>query len=133
MNQLAFGANPGANAGGPGGACGKCVEITPVNKAGAPLTENALTFMLVDMCPVDSSGGSNCNQCNTQEANVFGHAFHFDIATDAMNKSQYQKFFEGVTDGLYAYPLLTAPCTEFMMLWRLTLVQELERGQVQHG
>lgn len=98
INQLGFGANPGGGAGGPGSACGQCVKITPVSDAGKELPENALTFMLVDECPV-SGGGVNCNQCKLSDHNVFGHAFHFDIASDAMNSQQFKQFYKGVTDG----------------------------------
>jgi len=101
INQLAFGANPSAGAGGPGGACGICYEITPVSGAGEALTSQALTFMIVDECPasVALSGGSHCNTCSLSETNDFGQTFHFDIAVDAMSSEQYSTFFNGVTDG----------------------------------
>jgi len=102
INQLAFGANPSVSAaGGPGGACGLCYEITPVSGAGEALTAQALTFMIVDECPasVALSGGSHCNTCSLSETNDFGQTFHFDIAVDAMSTDQYSTFFNGVTDG----------------------------------
>ncbi|RDW84246.1 glycoside hydrolase family 45 protein [Coleophoma cylindrospora] len=101
INQLAFGSNPSAGAGGPGGACGICYEITPVSSAGVALSSQALTFMIVDECPasIALSGGSHCNQCTTSEVNDMGQHWHFDIAVDAMSTAQYSTFFNGVTDG----------------------------------
>jgi len=102
INQLAFGANPSASAGGAGGACGICYQITPVNSAGSALSANALTFMIVDECPAAAalSGGNNCNQCSTSAtSSTFGTHWTFDIAIDAMSSSQYKTFYNGVTDG----------------------------------
>jgi len=102
INQLAFGANPSvSNAGGPGGACGICYKLTPVSGSGTALSSQAMTFKIVDECPVSVSlsGGKHCDTCTTSETNDFGHTWHFDIAIDAMSTSQYNTFFEGVTDG----------------------------------
>jgi len=101
INQLAFGANPSANAGGAGGACGICYKLTPVSSSGTALTGQATTFMIVDECPAASSlsGGEHCNQCTTSATNDMGQHWHFDIAVDAMSTSQYSTFFNGVTDG----------------------------------
>jgi len=101
INQLAFGANPSAGAGGPGAACGVCYWITPVSSAGVALSANALIFKIIDECPasVSLSGGSHCDQCTTSETNDMGQHWHFDIAVDAMSTAQYDQFFAGVTDG----------------------------------
>jgi len=101
INQLAFGANPSAGAGGPGGACGLCFKITPVSGSGTALTAQAMTFKIIDECPasVSLSGGTHCNTCSTSEKNDFGQTWHFDIAVDAMSTTQYSTFFQGVTDG----------------------------------
>jgi len=101
INQLAFGANPSAGAGGPGGACGICYWVTPVSNAGVALSANALEFMIIDECPasVALSGGQSCRTCSTSETNEYGHTWHFDIAIDAMSTAQYNQFFNGVTDG----------------------------------
>ncbi|PMD28029.1 glycoside hydrolase family 45 protein [Hyaloscypha hepaticicola] len=96
INQLAF-----ADAGGPGGACGICYQLTPVSSSGTVLSSQALTFMIVDECPAAEalSGGYNCDQCTISETNVLGQHWNFDIAIDAMSTSQYDTFFNGVTDG----------------------------------
>lgn len=102
INQLAFGANPSVSGGGgPGGACGICYWITPVDSSGNALSANALIFMIIDECPAASSlsGGSHCDQCTTSEVNDMGQTWHFDIAVDAMSTAQYNQFFNGVTDG----------------------------------
>jgi len=101
INQLGFGANPSANAGGPGAACGVCYWITPVSSSGTALGSQALKFKIVDECPasVALSGGSHCKQCTTSETNDMGQHWHFDIAIDAMSTAQYNQFFNGVTDG----------------------------------
>ena len=85
-------------AGGPGGACGICYQISPVDGQGNTLCDQALVFKIVDECP-KSSGVNNCNQCSLNDVNTFQHTFHFDIATDAMNQQQYNTFYKGVTDG----------------------------------
>ncbi|KAI9852585.1 MAG: hypothetical protein M1838_000239 [Thelocarpon superellum] len=98
INQLGFGANPSANAGGPGGACGQCFQISPVDDSTqTTLCNQSLIFKIVDECPI--SQGSHCAQCSTSDVNSNGHAFHFDIAADAMNQQQYQQFYQSVTDG----------------------------------
>ncbi|KAI1351210.1 hypothetical protein F5Y01DRAFT_283729 [Xylaria sp. FL0043] len=101
INQLAFGANPSTGAGGPGAACGVCYWITPVSAAGVALSDNALRFKIIDECPasVALSGGTHCSQCTTSEVNDYGQTWHFDIAVDVMSTDQYNKFFNGVTDG----------------------------------
>jgi len=102
INQLAFGANPSVSGGGgPGGACGICYWITPVDSSGNALSANAMIFMIIDECPAASSlsGGSHCDQCTTSEVNDMGQTWHFDIAVDAMSTAQYNQFFNGVTDG----------------------------------
>jgi len=102
INQLAFGANPSVSgAGGPGGACGVCYQITPISSSGTALNANTLTFQIIDECPAASSlsGGNHCDQCTTSETNDMGQTWHFDIAVDAMSTAQYKQFFNGVTDG----------------------------------
>ncbi|KAI1733653.1 hypothetical protein F4680DRAFT_472004 [Xylaria scruposa] len=102
INQLAFGANPSVpGAGGPGAACGVCYWITPVSNSGDALHDNALIFKIIDECPaaVSLSGGRHCSQCTTSEVNDYGRTWHFDIAVDVMSTAQYNKFFNGVTDG----------------------------------
>ncbi|KAF8849747.1 hypothetical protein BDZ45DRAFT_771808 [Acephala macrosclerotiorum] len=102
INQLAFGANPSVSgAGGPGGACGLCYQITPVSASGTALSANALIFKIIDECPasVALSGGKHCDTCTTSEVNDYGHTWHFDIAIDTMSTAQYNQFFAGVTDG----------------------------------
>ncbi|KAI1362739.1 hypothetical protein F5Y08DRAFT_341365 [Xylaria arbuscula] len=102
INQLAFGANPSVpGAGGPGAACGICYWLTPVSDAGIALSDNALIFQIVDECPaaVALSGSTHCTQCSTSQVNDYGQTWHFDIAVDAMSTAQYNKFFNGVTDG----------------------------------
>ncbi|MCJ1253235.1 hypothetical protein MMC24_001046 [Lignoscripta atroalba] len=102
INQLGFGANPlGANAGGPGAACGICYKLTPVSASGEALTQQAMTFMIIDECPVSPIpiNNNNCGMCKTGDKNIFNQEWHFDIAVDAMNQSQYDLFFKGVTYG----------------------------------
>jgi hypothetical protein len=79
-----------ADAGGPGGTCGICYQLTPVSSAGTVLSSQALTFMVIDECPAAEalSGGYNCDQCNISEDNVLGRHWNFDIAVDAMSTSQ---------------------------------------------
>ena len=79
-----------ADAGGPGGACGICYQLTPVSSSGTVLSSQALTFMIVDECPAAEalSGGYNCDQCNISEDNVLGQHWNFDIAIDAMSTTQ---------------------------------------------
>ncbi|MCJ1482377.1 hypothetical protein MMC06_002541 [Schaereria dolodes] len=99
INQLAFGANPlGANAGGAGQACGLCYCLTPQDLSGNALTANAMTFMIIDECPVSPtpSNNNNCGQCKMGDSNIFGQNWHFDIAVDAMNQDQYNQFFQGI-------------------------------------
>ncbi|KAI9719631.1 MAG: hypothetical protein M1812_003402 [Candelaria pacifica] len=102
INQLAFGANPSAGAGGPGAACGLCYQLTPVGGHGAS-TNNSMTFMIVDECPaapnLQRGASTNCNQCSISDKNTMGQTFHFDIAVDAMNSQQYHQFFDGATYG----------------------------------
>jgi hypothetical protein len=73
INQLAFGANPSAGAGGPGAACGVCYWITPVSSSSTALSANALKFMIIDECPasVALSGGQHCKQCRVGEVRGF--------------------------------------------------------------
>ncbi|KAI9696441.1 MAG: hypothetical protein M1836_005719 [Candelina mexicana] len=96
INQLAFGANPSAGAGGPGAACGLCYQLTPVGGKGA---NQSMTFMIVDECPaspgLQRGASTNCNQCSASDKNSMGQTFHFDIAVDAMNQQQYNTFFNG--------------------------------------
>ncbi|KAI9825104.1 MAG: hypothetical protein M1832_001424 [Thelocarpon impressellum] len=101
INQLAFGANPQADAGGPGAACGVCYQITPIDANDKALCDQAMVFKIVDECPVSaaSTGVNNCNQCKVGDVNTFGFSYHFDIAVDAMNQKQYDLFFKGVTQG----------------------------------
>ena len=95
FNQLAFGA-----AYGPGPACGLCYSLTPVSSSGENLTSQSTTFMIIDSCPAnDQANKPNCGQCSATAQNDFGKTFHFDIAVDAMGQGQYEKFFQGVTDG----------------------------------
>jgi hypothetical protein len=79
-----------ADAGGPGGTCGICYQLTQVSSAGTVLSSQALTFMVIDECPAAEalSGGYNCDQCNISEDNVLGRHWNFDIAVDAMSTSQ---------------------------------------------
>ncbi|MCJ1473784.1 hypothetical protein MMC13_002435 [Lambiella insularis] len=105
INQLAFGANPSdPKGGGPGAACGICFKLTPISGSGRLLHSQALTFKVIDECPaaLDTSnpnGGlsQHCGMCNGQ-VNDYGQQWHFDIAVDAMNKHQYNTFFNGTTD-----------------------------------
>jgi len=101
INQLAFGANPSAGAGGPGAACGVCYWITPVSSSGVALGSNALIFKIIDECPAAAalSGGNNCSPCTTSQTNSMGRTWNFDIAIDAMSTAQYNQFFNGVTGG----------------------------------
>ncbi|MCJ1335231.1 hypothetical protein MMC09_000499 [Bachmanniomyces sp. S44760] len=107
INQLGFGANPSVkDNGGPGAACGKCYQLTPISKSGHPLPGNALTFQIIDECPAAADPSTlgatrsvHCGQCTVQDKNDFNQTFHFDIAADAMNQKQYNTFFNGVTDG----------------------------------
>ncbi|KAI9747455.1 MAG: hypothetical protein M1835_002105 [Candelina submexicana] len=96
INQLAFGANPSAGAGGPGAACGLCYQLTPAGGKGA---NQSMTFMIVDECPaspgLQRGASTNCNQCSASDKNSMGQTFHFDIAVDAMNQQQYNTFFNG--------------------------------------
>ena len=57
--------------------------------------------MIIDECPADpaKAHSNHCTQCSLNDVNDFGHNFHFDIASDAMNQQQYNQFFAGVTDG----------------------------------
>ena len=90
-----------ANAGGPGAACGICYKLTPVSASGEALTQQAMTFMIIDECPVSPIpiNNNNCGMCKTGDKNIFNQEWHFDIAVDAMNQSQYDLFFKGVTYG----------------------------------
>ncbi|KAI9681306.1 MAG: hypothetical protein M1817_002589 [Caeruleum heppii] len=99
INQLGFGANPAASGGGPGAACGLCYKLTPVGGDGSVRTEQALTFMIVDECPLGTSGGIHCSQCRVGDQNNFGKNFHFDIAADHMNKQQFDLFYKDCTEG----------------------------------
>jgi len=90
-----------SGAGGPGAACGLCYKLTPVSSHGTTLTDQALSFMIVDECPASpaASGARHCTQCHTSDVNDYGQHWHFDIAVDAMSTAQYDRFFNGVTDG----------------------------------
>ena len=76
-------------------------KSTPVSASGSALPAQALTFRIIDECPASEalSGGYHCDQCSTSSVNDFGQTWHFDIAVDAMSSSQYDTFFNGVTDG----------------------------------
>ena len=96
-------------AGGPGGACGLCYELTPVSNTSQLLDKQAMTFMIVDECPAsanpsqkDAGRSTHCGQCQLGDVNDFGQPFHFDVAVDAMNKDQYNLFFSDATGGRYA-------------------------------
>ena len=96
-------------AGGPGGACGLCYELTPVSNTSQLLDKQAMTFMIIDECPAsanpsqkDAGRSTHCGQCQIGDVNDFGQPFHFDLAVDAMSKDQYDLFFNGVTGGRYA-------------------------------
>ncbi|KAI9810140.1 MAG: hypothetical protein M1827_006666 [Pycnora praestabilis] len=103
INQLAFGANPSAGAGGPGGACGICYKLTPVSAGGQALSAQAMTFMIVDECPaapaLQRGASTNCNQCSVGSTNGMGQNWHFDIGVDGMNSQQYSTFFNTATYG----------------------------------
>ena len=70
-----------------------------MSSSGKMLTTQALSFMIVDNCPVTSNGGGYCGQCREGMLNLAGQEFHFDIASDAMSRQQYNTFFNGATDG----------------------------------
>ena len=96
-------------AGGPGGACGLCYELTPVSNTSQLLDKQAMTFMIIDECPASANPSqkqagrsSHCGQCQLGDVNDYGQPFHFDLAVDAMTKDQYDLFFTGVTGGRYA-------------------------------
>ena len=96
-------------AGGPGGACGLCYELTPVSNTSQLLDKQAMTFMIIDECPASANPSqkqagrsSHCGQCQLGDVNDYGQPFHFDLAVDAMSKDQYDLFFTGVTGGRYA-------------------------------
>ncbi|KAA6415357.1 MAG: hypothetical protein FRX48_00072 [Lasallia pustulata] len=105
VNQLHFGANPAVpGAGGPGYACGLCFRLTPLDPRGNQLVANALTFMIVDECPVLAGGNSgnrspSCGMCHPGDVNGNGQQTHFDIAVDAMNQAQHNHFFNGCPNG----------------------------------
>ena len=97
-----------------------CYQITPMDNGGNANCGQSMIFKIIDECPVSSAGSvNNCNQCSINDQNVFGHAFHFDIAVDAMNQQQYNSFYQGVTDGSFVpYPRAKGLCQDGV---RLTL------------
>ena len=100
INQLAFGANPEAHPdAGPGPACGLCYELTPVSSSNEALIAQKTTFMIVDECPAKGNNTKHCGQCSATAINDYEKTFHFDIAADAMNNEQYQRFIANATDG----------------------------------
>jgi hypothetical protein len=78
-----------------------CYQITPIGNDGTWYNSQAMPFMIIDECPasVSLSGGKHCDQCSATATNDYGQHWHFDIAVDAMSTSQYNTFFQGVTDG----------------------------------
>ncbi|GAA96732.1 glycoside hydrolase family 45 protein [Mixia osmundae IAM 14324] len=94
INQEAFGSVHGS-----GPACGLCFELSPVSGSGQELADQALTFEIIDNCPVGSGSDQNCGQCKGTTNAAFSKPTHFDIASDAMSPEQYAQFYNGVTDG----------------------------------
>ena len=65
------------------------------------MTAQAMVFKIIDECPAEESqsGGKHCGQCSLGVTNDYGHTWHFDIGSDAMNAQQFSTFFKGVPDG----------------------------------
>ncbi|KAG5732661.1 hypothetical protein E4T56_gene16789 [Termitomyces sp. T112] len=100
INQLAFGAPPGAGA---GDACGRCFAITGTADPISPSYTgpfNSIVVKVTDECPVNGNQ-EWCGQTQSNHNNQHGMPFHFDICQDTGGAGAFFPSGHGALTGTF--------------------------------
>ncbi|KAF9462911.1 endoglucanase V-like protein [Collybia nuda] len=100
INQLSFGAAPGAGA---GDACGRCFAVTGDADPFSPAYTGPFKSIIVkvtDLCPI-SGNQEWCGQTTTNRNNQHGKPFHFDICSDTGGAGAFFPSGHGALTGTF--------------------------------
>ncbi|EPT00417.1 hypothetical protein FOMPIDRAFT_160854 [Fomitopsis schrenkii] len=100
INQLSFGAAPGAGA---GDACGRCFRLTGSADPYSPSYSgpfNSVVIKVTDLCPV-SGNEVWCGQTTSNGDNEYGKPVHFDICEDTGGAAAFFPSGHGALTGSY--------------------------------
>ncbi|EPQ56593.1 endoglucanase V-like protein [Gloeophyllum trabeum ATCC 11539] len=100
MNQLSFGAGPGAGA---GDACGRCFALTGTADPYSPSYTgpfHTIVVKVTDLCPV-AGNQEWCGQTTSNPNNQHGEPVHFDICEDTGGAGAFFPSGHGALTGTY--------------------------------